>query len=101
MHYDWHTELHRILKPNGILFLTTQGDNFKSKLIPSEIVRYDNNELIVRGKVKEGHRMFSAFQPTEFMKKLFNNAEILEHYVEPVNHQENWIPQDVWIIKKN
>ena len=100
LHYDWYTELHRILKPNGILFLTTQGDNFKSKLIPSEVIRYDNNELIVRGKVKEGHRMFSAFQPTEFMKKLFNNVEILEHYVEPVNQQENWIPQDVWIIKK-
>lgn len=100
LHYDWYNELHRILKPNGILFLTTQGDNFKTKLISSEVVRYDNNKLIVRGKVKEGHRMFSAFQPTNFMEKLFNNAEILEHYIEPVNEAENWIPQDVWIIRK-
>lgn len=100
LHYDWYNELHRILKPNGILFLTTQGDNFKTKLIPSEIVRYENSELIVRGKVKEGHRMFSAFHPTDFMKELFNNAEILEHYIEPINESENWIPQDVWIIRK-
>ena len=75
-------------------------DNFKTKLIPSEIVRYENSELIVRGKVKEGHRMFSAFHPTDFMKELFNNAEILEHYIEPINESENWIPQDVWIIRK-
>lgn len=100
LHYDWYTELHRILKPGGILFLTTQGDNFRVKLIPSEVVRYDANELIIRDKVKEGHRMFSAFHPTEFMKKLFHNAEILEHYAEPIPKTGNWIPQDVWIIRK-
>lgn len=100
LHYDWYTELHRILKPGGILFLTTQGDNFKVKLIPSETARYDADELIIRDKVKEGHRMFSAFQPTEFMKKLFSNAEILEHYAELIPETGNWIPQDVWIIRK-
>jgi len=99
LHYDWYSELYRVLKPNGIMFLTTQGDNFIPKLTESELLNYKNNQLIIRGKVKEGHRTYSAFHPKGFMTKLFNNVEILEH-LELKSEDKNWIPQDVWIIKK-
>lgn len=99
MHYEWYNELCRILKPGGILFLTTQGDNYRVKLTAGERQRYDKNEIIVRGNVKEGHRTFSAFHPVSFMHKLFTNAEILEHIVrEP--EKGKWLPQDTWIIRK-
>jgi len=55
--------------------------------------------LVVRGKVKEGHRTYSAFQPKGFMINLFNNVEILEH-IETRPGQGAWLPQDIWIIKK-
>ncbi len=100
LHYDWYNELFRVLKPNGIMFLTVQGDNFRVKLTDKEVSKYNNGELIVRGKVKEGHRTFSAFQPTGFMKKLFENVEILEHVVTRPESVK-WLPQDIWIIKKN
>lgn len=99
LHYDWYNELFRILKPNGIMFLTTQGDNFKVKLTDSEVLKYNNGELIIRGKVKEGHRTFSAFHPTGFMKKLFDSVEILEH-VETKPETGKWLPQDIWILRK-
>jgi SAM-dependent methyltransferase len=99
MHFDWYNELFRILKPQGIMFLTTQGDNFKIKLTDSEIERYNQDKIVVRGNVKEGHRTFSAFQPKGFMEYLFANAEILEH-VETKAEQGKWLPQDVWIIRK-
>lgn len=100
LHYDWYNELFRILNPGGIMFLTTQGDNFKVKLIESELKNYNNGQLVIRGKVKEGHRTFSAFHPTEFMTKLFSNVEILEHVAtRPV--EGGWLPQDIWIIQKN
>jgi len=99
LHYDWYNELYRILKPNGIMFLTTQGDNFKVKLTDFELKKYNNNQLVVRGKVKEGHRTYSAFHPQEFIKKLFNNVEILEH-IETKPEAGKWLPQDIWILKK-
>lgn len=99
LHYDWYKELFRTLKPNGIMFLTTQGDNFKIKLTDPELEKYNSNELVVRGKVKEGHRTYSAFHPPKFMQNLFKNAQILEHIeTKPENAQS--IPQDIWIIKK-
>jgi len=99
MHYDWYNELERILKPNGIMFLTTQGDNFKMKLTDNELQEYNNDLLIVRGKVKEGHRTYSAFHPKRFMFELFKNVEILEHIELP--YEKGKLPQqDIWIIKK-
>lgn len=100
MHYDWYNELYRVLKPNGIMLLSTQGDNFKVKMTDSELKKYDENELVVRGNVKEGHRTYSAFHPPEFMKNLFQNVEILEH-IDRKSKDGKSYPQDIWIIKKH
>ncbi|MDX9914076.1 MAG: class I SAM-dependent methyltransferase [Candidatus Moranbacteria bacterium] len=99
LHYEWYNELYRILKPKGIMYLTTQGDNFKVKLTDLELIKYHNNQLIVRGNVKEGHRTYSTFHPQGFMKKLFSNIEILEH-IETKPEIGKWLPQDIWILKK-
>ncbi len=99
LHYEWYNELYRILKPNGIMFLTTQGDNFKVKLTESELTKYNANELIVRGNVKEGHRTYSAFHPKGFMLNLFENLEVLEH-IENKPESGKWLPQDIWILRK-
>tara|TARA_B100000809_G_scaffold118758_1_gene117051 strand:- start:14439 stop:15242 length:804 start_codon:yes stop_codon:yes gene_type:complete len=99
LHYDWYNELYRVLKPNGIMVLTTQGDQFKVKLTDSELENYNNNHLVVRGNVKEGHRTYSAFHPNGFMKKLFDKVEILEH-IETEYEGKEWVPQDIWILKK-
>lgn len=99
LHYDWFNELYRVLKPNGILFLTTHGDNFKVKLTDAELKKYNADQLVVRGNVKEGHRTYSAFHPQGFMRRMFGNAEILEH-IETKPEKGNYVPQDIWIIKK-
>lgn len=98
MHKEWYTELYRVLKPKGILLLTTQGDIYKAKMTPAELEQYNKGELVVRGQVKEGHRIFSAFQPRAFMEELFSNATVVDHIEEPV--VDNWYPQDKWIIRK-
>jgi ubiquinone/menaquinone biosynthesis C-methylase UbiE len=98
-HYNWYNELYRVLKYDGIMLLTTQGDNFKVKLTDPELKRYNNDELIVRDKAKEGHRTYSTFHPPAFIKNLFNNTEILDH-IEEKSENGKWLPQDIWIIKK-
>ena len=50
LHFDWYNELYRVLKPNGIMLLTTQGDNFKVKLTGKELDKYNNGKLVSRGK---------------------------------------------------
>jgi ubiquinone/menaquinone biosynthesis C-methylase UbiE len=100
MHHEWFKELYRVLNKGGIMFLTTQGHQFKAKLKDNEIAEFDNGKLVIRGKVKEGHRTYSAFHPTSFMLNLFRNMEILDH-IENRPIQGNYIPQDIWIIRKS
>lgn len=100
MHYSWIKELFRILKQDGILFITTQGDNFKIKLTHPELEKFDKGELVVRGKVKEGHRTYSAFQPEGFMKRLFQNEGIILEHVKQKPLEGQYLPQDFWIVKK-
>lgn len=96
---QWYRELLRILKPGGILFVTTQGKHYKVKLTAKEKQAFNKGRLVVRGKVKEGHRTFSAFHPPAFMHNLFRDAEILDH-IEPEPEPGKAIPQDIWIIRK-
>jgi SAM-dependent methyltransferase len=98
-HFEWAAELFRVLKPGGILFVTTQGRNFLAKLTGREKEAFEQGEVIVRGEVKEGHRTYSAFHPAGFMRRLFAGAEILEH-IEEAPGVGKGIPQDIWIVKK-
>ncbi|MDP4851665.1 MAG: class I SAM-dependent methyltransferase [Saprospiraceae bacterium] len=95
-HFLWIKELDRILKPGGLLFLTTQGTAFKDKLTESEKRDFDQGNLIVRGAVKEGHRTFSSFHPIFFMEKLFHPFVILKH----ISTENEGNVQDVWIVRK-
>jgi ubiquinone/menaquinone biosynthesis C-methylase UbiE len=99
MHYDWFNELHRVLKPGGIMWLSLHGDNYKVKLTDSELNTYNKGDIVVRGNVKEGHRTFAAFHPKPFVENLFKDVEVLEHIIQ-TSDNKNWVPQDIWIVRK-
>lgn len=97
-HREWAAELMRVLKPGGILMVTLQGNAFSAKLTPPELAQYHSGALVVRGHVKEGHRVYSAFHPDAYVKRLFEKGTILEHVAG--KPQDGWIEQDVWVIQK-
>jgi len=99
LHDEWMTELRRILRPGGVLFLTTHGNNFKSIMTPEEVIEFESGKLLERAQTTEGHRTYSAFQPPAFMEKLFSGMEIITH-LEREPSGSGIIPQDVWIVRK-
>jgi len=98
-HELWFDELMRISNQGGILLLSTHGEVFREKLTPMERQRFDSGNLVVRGKVVEGHRVFAAFQAPAYIRRLFGQkADILEHIP---GSMKNWGPeQDFWILRK-
>jgi ubiquinone/menaquinone biosynthesis C-methylase UbiE len=99
MHFNWFNELKRVLKPGGVILITTQGKNFRPKLIGKEKKKFDQGELIVKGNVKEGHRTYSAFHPDPFLKLLFKDVHILDKIVISPKGKD-YLPQDRWLLKK-
>ena len=99
LHFSWIIELTRVLKNDGILFLTTHGDAHKFKLLPKEQVIYENGNLVVHGYKKEGNRLYASYQSPKFMKKLCskNNLKVLKHI--PGETRNSQPQQDVWILR--
>jgi ubiquinone/menaquinone biosynthesis C-methylase UbiE len=98
MHVLWTTELNRILKPGGILYITTHGIPFKEKLSLNDRVLFDKGELVYSKNTKEGHRTFVAFHPEKFMLDLFKAFDIIDYI--PGSIINNSISQDTWVVKK-
>jgi SAM-dependent methyltransferase len=96
--FDWIQELHRVLKKEGIMLLTSAGNGFMSILTQEEKVHFQNGDLVIRSRVKEGHRTYTAFHPLRFMQDLFSEFEILEHIEKEPSG--NNLPQDIWIVQK-
>ncbi len=98
-HHDWMLELLRITKKDGIILLTTHGKAFRNILSSEELKKYDQGKLIIRDKVKEGHRVFGTFHPPSFMRSFFENYAQIVEYI-PGKIINNKPEQDVWLIQK-
>jgi ubiquinone/menaquinone biosynthesis C-methylase UbiE len=97
-HFAWIDELNRILKPGGILIITTHGDAYRDKLLSKEKIDYDSHNLVIRHGVQEGKRCYTAFHPPQFIKeKLFKSWKILEHIPNSLSRK---IAQDIWVVQK-
>lgn len=97
----WSKELNRILTDDGIVLLTTHGEAFKEMMMPEEIVRFNKDELVIRKNVIEGHRMYGAFHPPEYMRRVFERSgfTIIDHLPGKRIH-ESYISQDRWLLQK-
>ena len=98
-HTEWMAELFRVLRPGGLALITTHGPAYTSKLVPSEQAAYNRGNLVIRGKVQEGHRVFTAYQPPIYFERLVRREGSVLNYV--AGREKDWgIEQDTWIIQK-
>lgn len=95
MHHAWARELHRVLKPGGVLLCTLHGDASREWLMDDERATYDAGWLVVRGNVPEGKRLFLAYHPEAFVRSLFQ-MEVVAHVQSPGEFRS----QDVWVFRK-
>lgn len=72
LHYQWVEEIRRMLKPGGLFISTFHGDNYRIRLSPEELKRFDNGELIVRDRIREGKKNFTAYHGERFVEKLLS-----------------------------
>jgi SAM-dependent methyltransferase len=92
-HHLWITELTRVLRPGGVLVVTTHGRNLLARLSPGEQQRFERGDLVEVRRGREGRLMYAAFHPEAFMHRLLSGLDVIEHR-EPPNGQ------DVWIVRR-
>ncbi|GAB2824701.1 class I SAM-dependent methyltransferase [Ferruginibacter profundus] len=98
-HVSWIAELKRILKPGGLLLITSQGNQFKEKLLQHELDMFNAGKLVVRDTEHEGHRVYAAFQPETFMKILLKDFTLLQ-FIPGGSKESIHGLQDTWLVQK-
>jgi 2-polyprenyl-3-methyl-5-hydroxy-6-metoxy-1,4-benzoquinol methylase len=98
-HIDWINELHRIVKPEGFIFISTHGKAYYSKLTNAEKKLFDSNDLVIREYSDEGNRLYSSFQPFSYIVKLIEGKFAVVENIEG-KMSGNEPAQDIWLLKK-
>ena len=99
LHYSWMKELTRVLKKDGIIFLTTHGEVHAHKLLKKEKAAFDDGKLVLHPYKKEGNRLYASYQSPTFFKELCakNSLTVLKHI--PGEIKNGKPQQDIWILK--
>jgi SAM-dependent methyltransferase len=95
----WRDELRRVLRPGGLLLVTTHGRSYVARLAEDERARFDRGELVVRWAVAAGTNLCSAYHPEHYLRETFAEGfSFIE--LEPEGARGN-PTQDLVLLRKN
>jgi SAM-dependent methyltransferase len=95
----WMKELGRVVRPDGLLVITVNGDRYieGDPLSPEERIAYQRGELVMRREDLPGQNACVAFHPETYVrKKLARGFEILDFI--PAGAKGN-PPQDAYVLR--
>jgi SAM-dependent methyltransferase len=99
MHSAWIEECKRVVRPGGLILLTVHGDRSATGLSSEERARYDAGQVVVRGGVLEGSRIYIAYQSWPFMRDvLLRGLEVILR--SPPDIPRFAVAQDLYLARK-
>ncbi len=79
---EWMQELRRVLRPGGLLLLTTHGRAYLDRLDPDERARFEAGEIVVRWAEVPGTNLCSAYHPVAALRERLGTGFVLLEHVE-------------------
>jgi len=94
----WAAELDRVVRPGGLVLVTTHGDRYRTRLSSSERARFDAGALVVRRPEAAGTNLCAAFHPRAYVQEtLAGRLEAVEFVPEGAKGNPY---QDLHLLRK-
>jgi len=94
----WVKELSRILKPNGLLLITTHGAHYIDRLTPDEQKKFQLGHLIVKRTKHLGTNLCTAFHPEQHVHNhLLKDFKVIDFVPTGMKGAPN---QDIYLAQK-
>ena len=94
----WIDELARLLRPGGLLLLTTHGKRYRDRLTPAERAAFDAGRLVVRWAEGAGTNLCSAFHPRSYVQeRLAAGLDVVDFVPEGAKGNPH---QDLYLLRK-
>ena len=90
----WVAEIATALKPGGLFIFTVHGNPSPGRLLPAEQARFDAGQPVYRSRVKEGSRLFAAYNPAAAIKEVFSTD--FDIAAGPLDE----MGQTLWVMRK-
>lgn len=85
----WLAEFARIIRPGGLLLLTTHGDRLAADALSSSELRdYRAGRVVVCYSQQEGTNLCAAYHPTGALARLTDDFDVVDRLVEGLDHHD-------------
>lgn len=99
MQESWLSELHRVLKPRGILLVTLSGEGDLGRATPTEQARFHAGELLVLDGEYAGTNLCGVYHPESFVRENWSKYfSVLEFIPEGATGTPR---QDLYVLSRH
>ena len=93
----WMAEMRRILRPDGILLLTTLGEHYLATFSPEERRRFEAGQIVVRDANLPGTNLCLTFHPPAYVRRMAEGFEVVEFVPKGALGSPY---QDLWLLSR-
>jgi len=96
---EWMAELRRVLRPGGILLITTLGAYYAPTLFDGEREQFEAGQLVARDQSLPGTNLCLAFHPERYVRQLASTFDMTVRLFQPEGAL-GAPKQDQWLLEK-
>jgi ubiquinone/menaquinone biosynthesis C-methylase UbiE len=95
--HSWMSELYRVLKPGGTMYVTFMGTTRAPYLRPELRDRFESGHIVVTGEEHSGKNICAAYHPEQYVRKILAKQFRVLDFIPGGAKDAN---QDVFLLKK-
>ena len=94
----WLAELGRVLRPGGLLLVSTHGERYLDRLAAAERERFAAGEVVVRWEQAAGTNLCAAYHPRAAVERAAPGLAFVEHVPEGALGNPH---QDLYVLRRD